>query len=165
MAQTVHFPNDSRHMFKLQSSYAITEAFKLRCKLPLGIRSSTQFFGFHPTDVFASQYEAESFVKDGQLVSRGSEGRTSSTWNLDLTATYAMDFQGTDVIFRADVFNVFNNLRPTQVNEINEIYAEKTWMKIARLTVLYLGEASALYGLPTAFQTPRYVRLSAEIKF
>tara|TARA_Y100000748_G_C15314012_1_gene417339 strand:- start:472 stop:690 length:219 start_codon:yes stop_codon:yes gene_type:complete len=33
-------------------------------------------FGYHPTDLFASYYDAESFVKDGELVSRGSEGRT-----------------------------------------------------------------------------------------
>ncbi len=160
-----NLPNDRRHMFKLQSSYAITEAFSLGANFRWESGRPRSSFGFHPTDVFASQYEAESFVKDGQLVSRGSEGRTSSTWNLDLTATYAMDFQGTDVIFRADVFNVFNNLRPTQVNEINEIYAGENLDEDSPTYGAYLGEASALYGLPTAFQTPRYVRLSAEIKF
>lgn len=160
-----NLPNDRRHMVKVQGSYALTEDFSLGANLRWESGRPRSSFGFHPTDVFASLYEAESFVKDGQLISRGSEGRTPSTWSLDLTATYAVDFNGTDVVFRADVFNVFNNLKPTQVNEINEIYAGEDEDENSPTYGALLGETSALYGLPTSFQTPRYVRLSAEIKF
>ncbi len=155
-----NLPNDRRHMVKVQASYALTDAFSLGTNFRWESGRPLSSFGFHPTDVFASQYEAESFVHNGQLSSRGAMGRTPSTWTLDLTATYALDVSGTDLVLRADVFNVFNNLRATEFNEVNEIYADED-----PETGRYIGESSALYGLPTAFQTPRYVRLSAEVKF
>lgn len=154
-----NLPNDRRHMFKLQGAYALTEAFSLGANFRWESGRPLSSFGFHPTDAFASLYEAESFVKDGQLVNRGSEGRTASNWTLDLTARYQLNFKGTDIILRGDVFNLFNNLKVTERNQVNEIYAG------GRPDGGYAGETSALYGLPTSFQTPRSVRLSAEIKF
>lgn len=154
-----NLPNDRRHMVKIQGAYSITEEFSLGANFRWESGRPKNSFGFHPTDAFASLYEAESFVKDGQLVNRGSEGTTPSTWNLDLTARYAMTINDMDVVFRADVFNVFDNDSATEYNEINEIYDG------GRADGGYQGAPSALYGLPTAFQTPRYVRLSAEVKF
>lgn len=154
-----NLPNDRRHMVKIQGAYSITDEFSLGANFRWESGRPLNSFGFHPTDAFASLYEAESFVKDGELVSRGSEGTTPSTWNLDLTARYAMTIGDSDVIFRADVFNVFNNDTAREYNEVNEIYDGP------RADGGYAGAPSALYGLPTSFQTPRYVRLSAEVKF
>ncbi|MDP5138366.1 TonB-dependent receptor [Rheinheimera baltica] len=154
-----NLPNDRRHMVKIQGAYALTEQFSLGANFRWESGRPLSSFGFHPTDAFASLYEAESFVKDGQLVSRGSQGRTASNWTLDLTARYEMKFNGADIVLRGDVFNVFNNMKVTERNEINEIYAGD------RADGGYAGTASALYGLPDAFQSPRSVRLSAEVKF
>lgn len=155
-----NLPNDRRHMVKVQGSYSLTEDFSLGANFRWESGRPLSSFGLHPTDVFASYYGAESFVKNGQLVGRGSEGRTASNWTLDLTARYQMDFHGTDIVFRADVFNVFDNNRVTERNEVNEY-----WDGGSNPNGTDSAATSLLYGLPDAFQTPRYVRLSAEIKF
>lgn len=155
-----NLPNDRRHMVKVQGSYALTEELSFGANFRWESGRPLNAFGYHPTDVFASLYDAESFVKDGELVGRGSQGTTPSTWNLDLTARYATTFSGTEVIFRADVFNVFNNDTATELNEVAEIRLGTNPETGART-----GQPSELYGLPTSFQTPRYVRFSAEVRF
>lgn len=159
-----NLPNDRRHMVKLRGSYALTDAFSLGANFSWESGRPVNAFGYHPTDTYASLYGAESFVKDGEIAPRGSQGRTDSQWRLDLTARYNMMIGDTDVTFRADVFNVFNNDTATEVNEVSERFAgyeavDYDYGLIAR------GQENELYGLPTNFQTPRYVRLSAEVKF
>jgi hypothetical protein len=155
-----NLPNDRRHMVKVQGSYSFTEDFSLGANFRWESGRPLSSFGLHPTDVFASYYGAESFVKNGELVGRGSEGRTSSNWTLDLTARYELDYRGTDIVLRADVFNIFDNDRITERNEVNEF-----WDGGSNPNGTDSGATSQLYGLPAAFQTPRSVRLSAEIKF
>ncbi|RUO80231.1 TonB-dependent receptor [Idiomarina tyrosinivorans] len=154
-----NLPNDRRHMVKVRGSYSLTDNFSLGANFTWESGRPKNAFGFHPTDAFASLYEAESFYRDGELVPRGSLGRTPSNWRLDMSARYATQINGADVVFRADVFNVFNNDEYTEINEISEVYGG------GRADGGYAGIASNLYGLPTSYQTPRYVRLSAEVKF
>tara|TARA_Y100000748_G_C15314012_1_gene417338 strand:- start:245 stop:481 length:237 start_codon:yes stop_codon:yes gene_type:complete len=78
---------------------------------------------------------------------------------LDLSAKYLIELEQADVALRADIFNLFNNDDATQLNEINERYAGQSDEG------LFLGEYNPSYGLPTSFQTPRYVRFSVEVNF
>lgn len=154
-----NLPNDRRHAVKLTGAYQLFENFTLGANFRWTSGRPLNSFGYHPTDLFASYYDAESFVKDGELVSRGSEGRTPSTWTLDLSAKYLIELEQADVALRADIFNLFNNDDATQLNEINERYAGQSDEG------LFLGEYNPSYGLPTSFQTPRYVRFSVEVNF
>ena len=81
------------------------------------------------------------------------------SWKLDLSAKYILALEETDITFRADVYNVFNNDRVTEINEIAE--RGKGYGK----NDITLGEANPDYGLATNYQSPRYVRLSASFKF
>ncbi len=154
-----YLPNDRRHQVKMFASYEIYENFTVGANFWWKTGRPINAFGFHPTDVFASQYEAESFAKDGVIVPRGSMGRTPNTWNLDLSLQYILELESTDITFRADVFNIFNNDEVIEVNEVAEIFDDYGPNDIL------LGAPNPDYLLPTDYQTPRYVRLSASIKF
>ncbi|XPF93493.1 TonB-dependent receptor [Colwellia sp. RE-S-Sl-9] len=155
-----NLPNDRRHQVKISGSYQVIENLNLGANFNFTTGRPRNSFGYHPTDVFASYYGAESFVKDGELVSRGSEGRTPNTWTLDLSATYNLDWEGNDIMFRADIFNVTNNDKATQLNEINERLDGSD-----PVTGADFGEHNPTYGLASSYQTPRYVRFSVSATF
>jgi hypothetical protein len=155
-----NLPNDRRHSIKMNGAYQVIENFTVGANFNWTQGRPLNSFGFHPTDAFASLYQAASFVKDGQLVQRGSEGRTANTWQIDLSASYDYYWDDSKITFRADVFNVTNNDKATQMNEVNERYAG--WD--AELGG-YDGGPNPTYGLPTDFQTPRYFRFSVNAEF
>lgn len=68
-----------------------------------------------------------------------------------------------DLTFRADVFNVFNNDKPTKYNEVSEI--RKTVLDDGDNFKGYRGASNPDYLLPKYFQEPRKIRLSATFKF
>ena len=149
-------PNDRRHQVKVFGSYAITENFNVGANFQFWTGRPKNAFGYHPTDVFAQAYGSESFYKNGVLAPRGSEGRTNSYWNLDLTASYNFELsEDYDLTVRADIFNVLNN---DTVTEVNEIYDDEG-------DVAGSGAVNPNFGLPTAWQSPRYVRLSLNLKY
>ena len=155
-----NLPNDRRHSVKINGAYAVTENLSVGANFNFTSGRPLNSFGLHPTDAFASLYGAASFVKDGQLVNRGSEGRTSNTWTLDLSATYDYYIDESKITFRADIFNVTDNDEATQQNEVNERIASYDGDFGG-----YRGEHNPTYGLATDFQTPRYVRLSVSAEF
>ena len=151
-------PNDRRHSVKMFGAYQVTENFNLGANFSWQTGKPRSAFGFHPTDEFAQAYGSESFFKGGVPAPRGSEGRTDAVWNVDLTASYDINFDSFDVNFRADIFNVFNNSTETEFDEIyDDESASQPWNNI------YVK--SPTYGLAQNWQTPRYVRLSASIVF
>ncbi len=155
-----NLPNDRRHQVKITGAYQVIENLTLGANFNFTTGRPLNSFGVHPTDAFASLYGAASFVKEGQLVQRGSEGRTPNTWSLDLSASYDYYFEDNKITFRADIFNVTNNDKATQLNEVNEriSYYDGDFGG-------YRGEPNPTYGLPTSFQKPRYVRLSVSAEF
>ncbi|QYJ79382.1 TonB-dependent receptor [Shewanella acanthi] len=155
-----YLPNDRRHQVKVFAAYEIIDNLTAGANFWWRTGRPINAFSVHPTDAYASQYGAEAFFKDGVLAPRGSQGRTPNTWNLDLSLQYVLELQSTDITFRADVFNVFNNDEITEVNEVAEYisYYDADFGG-------YRGAADPDYLLPTDYQTPRYVRLSASIKF
>lgn len=155
-----NLPNDRRHTFKVFGAYEVFEDFKVGVNFLWESGRPKNAFGFHPTDTFASWYEAASFANNGQIVSRGSIGNLSSRWKMDVTASYDVAFGDTDVNFRVDVFNLFNNDKPTEIDEVAEQYGGGD-----PDTGRYLGAPNQEYGLSSAFQNPRFVRLSASVQF
>ncbi|SFR44579.1 TonB-dependent Receptor Plug Domain [Pseudidiomarina maritima] len=155
-----NLPNDRRHMLKVQSAYQFTEALTLGANFRWETGRPLSAFGLHGTDVFASWYGAESFYKGGELVPRGSVGRTDNNWSLDLTARYELNVNDIPVVLRADVFNVFNNDAVTERNEVAEY-----WDGGANPNGTDSAAESYLYNLPDAYQTPRYFRFSVDVRF
>lgn len=151
-----NLPNDRRHSIKVFGSYQVTD------DLILGMNTSWQSgrpknaFGYHPTDLFAQAYSSESFYANGELVPRGSLGTTSGVLSIDLTASYNVALgEDYDLTLRADVFNVLNS---DTVTEVDEIYDDEGFAAGS-------GQVNPNFGDATNWQTPRYVRLSASLRF
>lgn len=145
-----NLPNDRRHQFKLWGAYDINPNWQVSFS---GIYQSGRpknAFGINPHDQFAALYGAESFYNQGVLVNRGSLGRTSATFNVDVGTRYVMELGESALTFRADIFNLLDS---DTVIEIDEVADEES------------GVPSTTYGLPTHFQTPRTVRLSVTYDF
>ena len=150
-------PNDRRHQVKVFGYYALTDDIILGANLQYWSGRPINAFGYHPTDTFAQAYDSESFYAGGELAPRGSRGRTNDYWNLDVSASYTLDvFEDYELTLRADVFNVFDN---DEATEVVEIYDDESSIDPLNPTV------NPNYGLPSNWQTPRYVRLSARFAF
>jgi hypothetical protein len=149
-------PNDRTHQFKAYGSYQLTEDFNLGFNFSYQSGRPINAFGIHPTDAFAQAYGSESFYAQGQLVPRGSKGRTDDVMSIDLSASYRLDLNGSDLVFRADVFNVLNSDTVTEVDEIWDDEGSPDYSSPSK---------SPTYGLPTNWQTPRYVRFSVNYAF
>src|SRR5690606_8249121 len=106
-------------------------------------------FGVSP-DLFAGLYGNESFYQGGQVVQRGDRGRTPATARIDLSLQYMTEVAAGDLPLGVDLFNVFNSTNATEVVETAEQNS---------------GAADIRYGLPSSFEQPRYIRLSADLSF
>ena len=142
--------NDKRHKFKLFGSYNVTSEWQMGANLRHESGTPLNAFGFHPTDAFARAYGADSFYANSQPAPRGSRGRTSWITQLDLNVRYRPSWGKKKVTFGASVFNVLNQHRPTELNQVAEIG---------------LNQPNPTYFLPTSFQQTRSVRLSAAYEF
>ncbi len=145
-------PNDRRHSFKIFGAYKLTEEIQVGANVLVESGRPINGFGVHPTDLFAQAYGAESFFINGELAPRGSLGRTPWTHRLDLSLKYKPDFAWVKnrLTLGLDVFNVFNT------DIVREVY------EIAEFDI---GDPDPEFGSPTARQTPRYIRISAEFAF
>ncbi len=145
-------PNDKRHKIKMFGAYKLTDEFQIGANLQVSSGRPINAFGVHPTDLFAQAYGAESFFQNGVLVPRGSKGTTDWVTKLDLSLKYKPKFSWAKerITLGVDVFNVLDLRGVTEVDELAE---EGN------------GAARAEYLSPTAFQTPRYVRFSAEFSW
>jgi hypothetical protein len=146
-------------MVKIFGSYQVAEGLLIGANLQWQSGRPINAFGYHPTDEFAREYGSESFYAQGELVPRGSMGTTPSNWSLDLTASYSMDLgEDYDLTLRADVFNVFNN---DTVTEVYEIYDDES----SDHALGVMPTMDSFYGQPTNWQTPRYFRFSASLRY
>jgi len=145
-------PNDRTHVFKLFGAWSFKPKWTLGCNSYLSSGRPINAFGINYDDQFAAQYGAESFYQDGQLVPRGSRGRTPFVSNLDLSLSYEYQFGRNDAtaLFKVDVFNVFDAHNSTEIIETAE---EEN------------GSVNLEYLLPRSFQQPQYLKFSANFAF
>lgn len=177
-----NLPNDRRHTIKGYGTYQLDNGLRFGAGIMWQSGRPKSCFGVHPTDVFAAAYGAFSFYCDqdgpdmvpgtgepfvtdpdtGELVpddvavyigtpsGRGKAGRTPDILNVDMNVQYTMDLGGTDVLLSLDMFNVFNSQNATVINEIAETFS---------------GTPDVNYNKIRQYQQPRWLRLSARVRF
>lgn len=145
-------PNHHAFSLKLNGVKNINE--RLRAGFVATMLSPRKYgcIGYYPfADGRASGSTLTSWYCDGELTPRGKS--FSGDWinKVDVSLAYKMPITFGDIEMRADVFNIFNFQGAEQYTEQGEIGGS--------------GTLANNYGLPSAYQQPRYVRLSLKYSF
>ncbi|MDX1455330.1 MAG: TonB-dependent receptor [Gammaproteobacteria bacterium] len=143
-------PNDRTHSLKLFGAYQFAPNWRVGGNFTMSSGRPMSAFGVAPEDSILG-YGSEYFYAGGAPEYRGKRGETPATVRLDLSVDYDMTMaSGATVNLGVDVFNVFNFVNATEM--VEQIETDS-------------GNPNYLYGLPSANQTPRYVRLRAQFDF
>lgn len=149
-----YLPNDRTHALKVYGAYQVTEEIRLGANFTAASGRPINKFGYsYPSSAEWADigYGETYYQANGEFNSRGSQGRTDATYQLDLNATYETTVGEADVTLAVDIFNVFNADTATRVIEQGETSLN--------------GSPDARYGTPISFQTPRSVQFSASVRF
>ncbi len=140
-------PLDRTHQLKLYGSYAFQN-------IPLQLSANFQMVSGTP---ISKQVQVGWYGGAvGFYGQRGSAGRTPTTWDLDMGAQYNFNLFKSKLGLRLDVFNVFNEQKPTAVYQ--------TWAQ----NVSFGGPNTIDNGLfkkPYLHQAPRLIRLALRWTF
>ena len=149
-------PNDRPHTLKLFGAWEFANKWQLSGNFLFQSGRPYGALGFHPNLPITNV----AFYKDGELVPRGSLGRTPDLHNLDLGLKYTMPLDDGNgrlqlklddgngrLQLKLDVFNVFNNDTVTELIDL----AERS------------DGPNPRHLFPASFQRPRSVRLSVRI--
>lgn len=166
-------PNHREHSIKAYGNWQITPAFNVGTNIIIQSPRKFGCQGVHPEtdpntddDLFAAFYGAASWYCDldgngtSEATPRGSVFESDWLTQVDLTFSYTIadrwGIPGEGVTLRADVFNIFNTQQALDYNEFGEIDVG-----------VYPGpgQRDLNYGQVTAYQSPRFVRFGASIKF
>ena len=160
-----YLANDRRHVFKAYGNYAFTPEWRVGFNATVSSGRPLNCIGFVPESVpdysdavnysTASSYYCLGADKKSHLIQRGTVGRTAWSGSLDLQLAYMPVMSKGRLTVQADVFNVFNSQKATELNETRD-YSRDTVGE---------GKLNPNYLQPTSFQTPRSVRLSARYEF
>lgn len=153
-----NLPNDRRHTVKMNGAYALGENWTLGFNAIWQSGRPRSCLSFHPTDSFASRYEAFSFYCHGVLSPRGSEGRTPSFFMFDLNMRYTTQLLGLDTTAQVQIYNLFNEVEVLQYEEAAELYAGSDNGR-------YIGTEDYDYGLASSYTEPRYMEFSLIVNF
>ena len=151
-------PNDRRHQIKTYGTY----------RFPFGMTLGA--FAEYLTGTPISKLGASTVYgrRERFIGNRGDFGRTPSLWHIDLHLEYPLRLSGrSELRFIADAFNVTNQAEAVAVDQ------EWTFLQLpATLDVNECGgtqpdcaRANRTYGLPTAFQDPRALRLGVKLSW
>lgn len=144
-------PNHRAHQIKLFGSYQVFDGLLLGANLRVQSGKPYGCLGVHPTDADAAAYGVSSRFCQGRAVPRGSAFASEWTGNLDLSARYIVPISMPgDLTLRADIFNVFNEKGQTELYEQGDLAS---------------GAIDPNYGLPVAYQQPRYLRIGFDYQF
>lgn len=145
-----YLPNDRRHSFKFYGAFRPHSDWTFGSTFTLQSGRPENCIGLHPVED-PGGYENAYFYCEGKAVPRGSAGRTPWTWALGANVIYQPSF-AKNLRVQFDVFNLFNNSKPTRISEIGEDAEGNPLVNSTWLT-------------PRAFQTPRYARLELQYDF
>jgi len=168
-----YLPNDRRHVIKVFGNYSLTKEWRLGANAVLSSGRPLSCIGYVPTTVpdylagdphgssgyssASAYYCLQSTTEGSKLVKRGSVGRTPWTQQFDLQVSYTPDWAAGKLTLQADVFNILNGRKATELNETRDYSRDTALVAPYRLNQNYLST--------TDYQTPRYVRLTARYEF
>lgn len=159
-----YLPNDRRHVLKLFGNYEFNDQWSAGFNVLVQSGRPVNCFGILGNDPgYGTSYfscgqggfidfraHGGTVVNNGStIIPRGTAGRTNWQRQLDLNVAYRPSFADGKLVFKADVFNVFNEHAVTQVNEFGEDGAGNP-------------TTATTYKTPTAFQTPRSFRFMVQ---
>src|SRR5450830_58035 len=160
-----YLANDRRHVFKAYGNYALTPELRVGFNATVSSGRPLNCIGFVPKSVpdyadagnysTASSYYCLGTDGKSHLIQRGTSGRMAWSGTLDLQLAYMPAMSKGKLTVQADVFNVFNSQKATELNETRD-YSRDTVVE---------GKLNPNYLQPTSFQTPRSVRLTARYEF
>ncbi len=145
-------PNDRRHTIKAYGAYQIIENLSIGANvLAQSGRPKSAFAADTLPPGYPDPYEyGSTYYPYDQKCSRGCMGNEDWRFKVDMNLVYTIDFvDSVQADLRLDVFNIFNSSNVLKTSE--------------NMTIG--GQYDPSYGLPTEFEEPRYVRISANIKF
>ena len=166
-----YLPNDRRHSFKLFGSWDITDTISIGGSYLAQSGRPVNCFGWlggSNTSHYANSYfSCDPLVpgtpgtppasEDGRgnngytIVPRGTAGRTPWTQKLDLNVAWRPGFAQDRLMFKVDVFNVFNSRKAVTVNEFGEDAGGNPQPNI--------------HQSANGWQTPRAVRFMVQYEF
>lgn len=145
-------PNHRGHVFKLFGAYQLTSDLLVGANVTVASPRAFGCLGYYPDDEnYAYVYGAASYYCNSQLTPRGTQMESDWTKQIDLSVRYTLPFQVPgDLVFRADIFNVFDAEGVTDIYEFGEID---------------INTPDPNYGKPIGYQAPRYIRLGFDWTF
>jgi len=159
-------PNDHTHVFKLNGSYDITEDLIFGFVTSVSSGRPQSYLGRHPLNVDSctegnvwdaceGYYGHSSFYDENeQPAKRGSQGNLDWITNVDLSLTYMTELMGSDLSFKATVYNVLDSDATTNILETRTHDDENGDLGL-----------NPEYGRVTDRQTERYVSFVARYEF
>jgi hypothetical protein len=138
-------PNDRRHQFKAFGSYAVTPEVSLGLNMLLSSGRPINEIVPYNDSILGTAYGV-SYLG----VPRGSAGFTDWQFRTDLSLVYRPKWSKERLTFSLDIFNLFNARTATEVFE-------------SKLDDGF--DPDPRWGAPTSWQTPRYMRLSANFEY
>lgn len=151
-------PNHRAHVFKLFGSYQVLRDLTVGGNLTVASPRHYGCIGYYPDESnFAYDYGAASYYCDGEATPRGSQMTSDwqTTFDVSLRYTVPVSIPG-DLVLRADIFNLFDADAVTDLNEFGDLngYDSTT-----------TTDNNPYYGMPTSYQSPRYVRIGFDWTF
>lgn len=137
-------PNDRRHVIKVFGSYKIKPEWTIGSFILMSSGRKINRIGWRADPVRGST------SNDYLLAPRGTAGTTKSVINTNLALIYTPKWAKDRLSLTLDVFNVFNGKSVTEVVETAQNAS---------------GGVDPSYGTASAWQRPRYFRLSANFAY
>lgn len=141
-----YLANDRRHAFKFFGAYALTDELTIGTNLRWTSGRALNKLGWYNDSVTGTDYGADYY-----LVPRGSAGRMNWVFENNLSLRYRPEWAQKKLSLQLDVFNVMNLQTVTE--------------RVETSNISLAGTHDATYLLPTSWQTPRRIQLSAGYDF
>ncbi len=160
-------PNDREYQFKAYGSYV----------WPIRLTTGFYFQWLNGTPISKLGAHPIYGLDERFVTARGSAGRTPDVWNLDVHLQYPLTFgSGVDLQLIADIFNITDQADASTVdqrwtnartdadgNALPGLAGDCGGPGTGPGTACPAG--NPLWGTPTAYQTPRTIRLGARLSF
>ena len=139
---------DRRHQFKVSGTYAF----------PFGLQAGVNSFVFSGAPLSIIGYARPGY-NQRYLEPRGSYGELPWTYNIDLHLEYPVRLGAVSIVPIIDIFNLTN---VQQVTAIDQLYNR---LRRGNQSPPYTNPTNATYGMATAWQKPRLIRVGARVTF